>query len=287
MDNEFKLLLKDRIMNTKNKKGFSLIEILIVITIIGILMAMIVPTYKGIASRGRAVKCQSNLKNLYSAAMLHVKSSSYFPHAFSRVWERDDGILEYRKGWVHWSTDKSWRDVYNNLSLGVTHWKGDEGYFSVTNGSIWSNTGKSIESYTCPEFKITMDRTTSVKSDEIKRSYVYNRYLDGRNAFRVKRMSSTLMFGEGAVDVLMASGGDHTGEGSDNENQWDGCFMPGKYENGSFSSGRNNEVLGHYHKDNTSFIVFCDGHIEKLRKTKDRNILFDLCEGEILKREEF
>jgi prepilin-type N-terminal cleavage/methylation domain-containing protein len=281
-------------MNTKNKKGFSLIEILIVITIIGILMAIIVPTYKGIASRGRAVKCQANLKNLYTATMLYAKSSSHFPHAFSCVWEGDDGTLNYRKGWIHWSTDKSWEEVYNNLSLGVTHWKGDEGYFSVTNGTIWSNTGKSIESYSCPEFKVKLDRTTSVDPDEIKRSYVYNRYLDGRNAFRVKRMSSTLMFGEGAVDVLMASGGDQTGEGGENENQWDGCFMPGEwvesYEGAGdwhFEPGRNNETLGHYHKDETSFIVFCDGHIEKLRKTSDRDVLFDLCEGEILKRADF
>jgi len=261
-------------MTTKDKKGFSLIEILIVVTIIGILMAIIMPAYKGIASKGRAVKCKANLKNLYSATMLHAKSHSHFPHAFSCVWEDGNGMVYGHKGWVDWSTDKDYKAVFNNLDLGVTHWKGDEGYYSVTNGTIWSNTGKSIESYSCPEFKITLDRTTSVKSDEVRRSYVYNTYIDGRNAFSVKPMSATLMFGEGAVDVLMATDGDQTGERSENENQWDGCFSP----------TRNNEVLGDYHKDGTSFIVFCDGHIEKLGKTSDYQTLVDLCEGEIIKR---
>lgn len=278
---------KEIIMRRVRKEGFSLIELLIVVTIIGILMALIMPAYKGIASKGRAVKCQANLKNLYSATMLHAKSHSHFPHAFSRVWKRDDGILEHARGWVDWSTDTPWREVYNHFDLGVTHWKGDEGYFSVTNGTIWSNTGKSIESYSCPDFRIRLDRTTTITPDEIRRSYVYNRYLDGRNTFRVKRMSSTIMFGEGSEEVLMATDGDYTAEGSDNENQWDGCFMPGKYEGGEFSSGRNSEILGNYHKDETSFIVFCDGHIEKLRETRDRTVLFDLCEGKILKREDF
>jgi len=222
--------------------------------------------------------------------MLYAKSYSRFPNAFSYVWERSDGIIDHRKGWVDWSTEKNYKEVYKKLDLGVTEWQGPEGYFSVTNGSIWSNTGKSIESYSCPEFKITLDRTTPMKSENVKRSYVYNRCLNERNAFRVKRMSSTLMFGEGNIYILTKGDGDHTGEGLDNENMWDGCFMPGDYENGKFTKGRNDEVLGDYHKDGTSFIVFCDGHIEKLGKTHHEededgeDVLFGLCEGKVLKR---
>jgi len=286
-------------MNTKNKKGFSLIEILIVVTIIGILMAIIMPAYQGVARRGRSVKCQANLKNLYTASMLYVKNHNRYPNAISRVWLDDDNSIDHVLGWVHWSTDKSWEEVYNNFSLGVTRWSGEDGLFCVTNGSIWSYTGKSIESYSCPEFKLLdFDDSNPPDKDKIYRSYVYNRAIDWVAAANLRRMSSTLMFGEGAQHVLTANNGNHTGEGWENENKWDGCFQPGKYKDRSFSAGRNNETLGHYHKDETSFIVFCDGHIERLRKTgynpktkkvipAEQLILFDLCEGKFLDREDF
>lgn len=272
----------------RREYGFSLIEILIVVTVIGILMAMVLPVYKGIASKGRAVKCQANMKNLYTATMLYTKNKSYFPNAFSYVWMRDDGIIDHRTGWVNWSTLESYTEVYNNLSLGVTHWQGeDEALNSITNGSIWAYTGKSRESYVCPEFKIYLNKNKSIDPDTVFRSYVYNRALNEKNAFKVRRMSATLMFGEGAVDVLTAPGGNDTAEYTDNENEWDGCFMPGSYSGGEFSSGRNNETLGSYHKDGTSHIIFCDGHLEILRKPEDRDVLFNLCEGNIMERDEY
>ncbi|MDA3797593.1 MAG: type II secretion system protein [Kiritimatiellae bacterium] len=289
-------------MKRKTKNGFSLIEILIVVTIIGILMAIIMPTYKGIASKGRAVKCQANLKNLHTATMLRVKASSRYPNAISRVWERDDSYIEQRIGWVTWITTASKEQIYANPSLGVTEWLGDNGYMSVTNGSLWSYTGKSIECYSCPEFKVTLDKTTAIDSGQVHRTYVFNRALDEKNAFRVKRMSATLMFGEGAIAILLSppGDGDETGHGWNNENKWDGCFMPGKWVESTpgkgdwhFEKGRNSEVLGHYHKDGTSYAVFCDGHIEKIRKVNGgddedgENVLFGLCEGKILKRNEF
>jgi prepilin-type N-terminal cleavage/methylation domain-containing protein len=267
-------------MNTKSKKGFSLVEILIVITIMGILMAMITPAYKGIASKGRAVKCQANLKNLYTATMLYAKDrgDSRLPNAFSRVWWNDNlNIVDGRTGWVHWSADKDYEEVYANFALGVTQWSGDDGYFSVTNGRIWQYSGESIEAYSCPEFKIFKFKTTPPGDEEIYRTYVYNSSIDERVLFNVSNLSSTLMFGEGSRDILTASNGGSTGEGWDNENMWDGCFMP----------SQDNEVLGNYHNNGTSFIVFCDGHIETLRKTDDKDILLDLCAGTILKRSEF
>lgn len=243
-------------------------------------MAIIMPTYKGIASRGRAVKCQANLKNLHTATMLYTKQSgqSKLPSAFSRVWWNDMfERVESATGWVHWSKDKTKEEVYANYPLGITHWAGDEGYFSVTNGSIWSYTGKSIESYSCPEFKIFKFKTTPPGKNIIYRTYVYNHSIEGAVIYNVNRLSSTLMFGEGARHILTASNGGTTGEGSKNENMWDGCFSPNK----------NNEVLGNYHKNETSFIVFCDGHIETLRKTDNKSVLVDLCKGVIVKREDF
>jgi prepilin-type N-terminal cleavage/methylation domain-containing protein len=54
-----------------NKRGFTLIELLVVITIIGILAAMLFPTFGGIREKGQRTACISNLRQLYTAMMLY------------------------------------------------------------------------------------------------------------------------------------------------------------------------------------------------------------------------
>ncbi len=49
------------------RKGFTLVEIMIVVAIIGIIMAIAVPAYLRSRETSRATACQANLKQLFSA----------------------------------------------------------------------------------------------------------------------------------------------------------------------------------------------------------------------------
>lgn len=63
----------------RDSKGFTIVELLIVIVVIGILAALVVTTYSGIQAKARDSKRQSDIKAIQTQIEAFYASNSYYP----------------------------------------------------------------------------------------------------------------------------------------------------------------------------------------------------------------
>src|SRR5687768_17540360 len=70
------------------RTGFTLVELLVVITIIGMLMALIFPAFGAFLARTRVASCQNNLKQVAGAVRMYESKKLVFPGWLHRMQTR-------------------------------------------------------------------------------------------------------------------------------------------------------------------------------------------------------
>ncbi len=120
-------------MNTKNKqKGFTLVELVIVIAVIAILAGVLIPTFSGVVENAKKSSALQNCKNTYQeAAMASANVGIDFE---GKVFECDDFYFEIKDGALK-ETEKP-NDGYksSDLTNGVKLWDKDSSANKINKG---------------------------------------------------------------------------------------------------------------------------------------------------------
>ncbi|MBA3963127.1 MAG: prepilin-type N-terminal cleavage/methylation domain-containing protein [Chthoniobacterales bacterium] len=78
--------------------GFTLLELLIVVAIVGILATLLIPVYGKLRERAQKVQCIANLHNLYVAADVYVQQQRHWPQIFLKNYETID---DHANAWIN------------------------------------------------------------------------------------------------------------------------------------------------------------------------------------------
>ena len=182
-------------------RGFTLVELLVVISILGILAAALTTQVSKSRAMGQSVRCKANLKNLAQAALNYAvdnhspRDGAYQP-AECMPWagssegswpDSEDNFIEkyhLNSGWVSWTWSGPWlwtpRPVdpkSGSTKPACFYGENATTYHSLSNGVLWGYVGRDLATYVCDAHKVACKREgLDSLRNPIRRSYVMNAY---------------------------------------------------------------------------------------------------------------
>jgi len=280
-------------MNRRAFSGFTLLELLMVITIIGILLAIIIPVTNDARERARSAKCVANLKQLHTAVLNYYADKSGIPAACSTERQRftldangneqPDGWAQSTTGWVDWcwyDTASASNDTGTSMQHGDlrTYWYGPKASTCITNGTLYGY-ARGEDIYVCPSFQ---SKYRGPDGEKAFRSYVMNSDHGGK--IQTEEAYRRILFADGAYHEdyegsqeakygLRNTSQDKKIDGDGGRRWWtamDGMLAGWKVPSQSYPKER---VGSDHHGKGT--VVFLDGHCEKVRFSDTT----DVCTG--------
>lgn len=271
------------------RRGFSLVELIIVIGIIAILSGVMIATFGGGTASARAARCLTNMKNLANACQTYGMASTYYPLAENFVYikpntSRSGGEINVRMsyletpGWISAYSDGMFPATSYGRPTSVSLYSSndDEVKYALEHGVLFKYVSGNHETYVCPDHARHMGPNVRVNW-----SYLMNAAFGWNKADRAKPNSDAgrteygtlshadkiLLFSE--VPYMGFNSWQPSGEGSSTDTdavlQFSEAGLDSKT---AFSGGGSAEEIGVNHKGGKNYfahVAFADGHTEKLR----------------------
>ena len=143
--------------------GFTLIEVMIVIGIIGILAAVLLGQFGGATESARGAECLTHMRNLANSVQNYAMAHDWYPGAGDVEYIAMSGSdIRYRvhKGFISRYANpdpysrKGGASSHQSLKTVSTYCEDPEqARFCVTNGAIWMYGAKKMDEYVCPSHK--------------------------------------------------------------------------------------------------------------------------------------
>jgi len=224
------------------KKAFTLVELLVVISVVALLMAILMPALSRAKQESQSIVCLNNLRQMLLAANVYAnENDGFYPSAY---YNKTVNGIKTRYCW-DFSTTKDWSTTPATVK--------------VRPGILWD--GKTIEKiHQCPAFK-----GKSNTANDPYTGYNYNTSYIGRDETQSPRppdnaIPSAKVLEVGQPDRTAIFGDGQYTEGANK-------FMRAPFSNprdASFS-GRWAGTQGYRHNGKTN-VAFCDGHVQSWKE---------------------
>lgn len=183
------------VRSIRNQKGFSLVELMVVVAIIGILSAIAIPQINKYMARARQTEAKTNLSAIYTSNKAFFAEYNIYDSRFDVIGYRPEGKLRYNVGWAAAMTD-------NLESYGYTGGYGSNATNAVAQCGVLNSTGSGASaggSVVGPAGCIVLaDGNKTLNDTSLERTTTSNTFRAGA----ISRISSGQVADEWTIDQV-------------------------------------------------------------------------------------